>query len=59
MHLQQRLLFEIIVNIIEIKVKTIRRIKAKLKTYNQHTYFNKMSAQKLMLLIYSAIRINL
>ncbi len=58
-HLQQRLSSEIIVDVEEINARTVRRIRARLKTYDQHTSSNKMSAQKSMLLIHSAVKIDL
>ncbi len=57
-HLQQRLSFKIIVDVEEIIDKTVRKIRDRLKTYNQHS-FSKMSAMRQMFLIHSAVRINL
>ncbi len=57
-HLQQKLSSEIIVDVKEINARTVRRIRARLKTYDQHTFSNKMSAQRSMLLIHSAVRID-
>ncbi len=58
-HLQQKLSPEIIVDVEEVDARTVRRIRARLKTYDQHTSSNKMSAQKSMFLIHSAVRIDL
>ncbi len=58
-HLQQRLSPEIIVDVEEVCARTVRRIRARLQTYDQHTSSNKMSALRSMLLIHSAVRIDL
>jgi len=58
-HLQQRLSSKIIVDVEEVCAKTVRRIRARLQIYNQHTSSNKMSALRSMLLIHSAVRIDL
>ena len=58
-HLQQELSPEIIVDVEEVCARTVRRIRARLQTYDQHTSSNKMSALKSTLLIHSAVRINL
>jgi len=58
MHLQQRLSSKIIVDVEEITDRTVRKIRDRLKTYDQHSS-SKMSAMRQMLLIYSAVRIDL
>ncbi len=58
-HLQQGLSPEIIADVEGVDARTVRRIRARLKTYDQHTSPNKMSAQRPTLLIHPAARIGL
>jgi len=58
-HLQQGLSPEIIADVEGVGARTVRRIRARLKTYGQHTPPNKMSAQGPAPLIHPAARIGL
>ncbi len=58
-HLQQGLSPEVIADVEGVGARTVRRIRARLKTYGQHTPPNKMSAQGSAPLIHPAARIDL
>ena len=58
-HLQQGLSPEIIADVEGVCARTVRRIRARLQTYGQHTSPNKMSALRPTSLIHPAARIDL
>ncbi len=58
-HLQQGLSPEIIADVEGVCARTVRRIRARLQTYGQHTSSNKMSALRPTSLIHPAARIDL
>ncbi len=58
-HLQQGLSPEVIADVEGVCARTVRRIRARLQTYGQHTSSNKMSALRPAPLIHPAARIDL